>query len=46
MYFLLLVSMSFTVLPRVLHIILPLLDDSAHFDESGVIIGMGIMGIY
>lgn len=46
MYFLFLVFfLIFTVLPKVMHIILPLLGNSAHFDESDII-GMGIMEIY
>lgn len=35
----------FTVFPKVLHIILPLLGNSAHFDESDII-GIEIMEIY
>lgn len=41
-----LVSWNVTVLPRVLHVSPSLLDDSARFDESAVVIWMQIMEIY
>lgn len=34
------------IIPRALHVSPSLLDDSAHFDEPGVVILMQIMDIY